>query len=106
MKKPSKVVFINDRLEKSFNSLKEDDPIRKAIVKAVRELKQNAFCGIQIPKRLIPKSYVKYGLKNMWKYDLPQGWRLLYTVSADEVGLISAILEWLNHKDYEKRMNY
>ena len=55
MKKPSKVVFIDDELEKNFNSLKEDDTIKKGIVKAVKDLKENAFAGIQIPKRLIPK---------------------------------------------------
>lgn len=33
--------------------------------------------------------------------------RLLYTVAPDnEVELISAILEWFDHKDYEKRMKY
>jgi len=46
-------------------------------------------------------------LNNLWKYDLPQGWRLLYTVTAEnQVELISAILEWFNHKSYEKRMKY
>lgn len=108
MKKPSKVVFIEDKLEASFNSLKRDDPIKKSMIRAINDLKQNAFSGVQVPKRLIPKLYVqKYGLNNLWKYDLPQGWRLLYTVTAEnEVELISAILEWFNHKNYEKRMNY
>jgi len=108
MKKPSKVVFIDNRLERNFNSLTKDDPIKKSMVRAIKDLKQNAFSGIQIPKRLIPKSYKdKFGLNNLWKYDLPQGWRLLYTVTAEnEVELITAILEWFNHKDYEKRMKY
>ena len=108
MKKPSKVVFINDKLENSFNSLSREDPIKKSMIRAIKDLKENAFFGIQIPKRLIPKIYKdKYGLNNLWKYDLPQGWRLLYTITAEnEVELISAILEWFNHKDYEKRMKY
>ena len=69
MKKPSRVVFINNKLETSFNSLKNNDPIKKSIIRAIKDLKQNAFCGIQIPKRLIPKPYVqKYGLNNLWKH--------------------------------------
>ena len=49
----------------------------------------------------------KYGINNLWKYDLPRGWRLLYTVTADnEVELISAILEWFDHKDYERKFGY
>jgi len=74
MIKPSKVVFINDELEQSFNSLEDNDPIKKAMVRAIHDLRQNAFSGIQLPKRLIPKEYVqKYSINNLWKYDLPKG---------------------------------
>ena len=108
MIKPSKVVFIDKKLEISFNSLKENDFIKKSIIRAIHDLRQNAFSGIQIPKRLIPKEYIqKYAINNLWKYDLPKGWRLLYTITADnEVELISAILEWFDHKNYEKRLKY
>jgi len=108
MIKPSKVKFISDELEKDFNSLGDDDFIKKAIIRAIKDLKENAFCGIQVPKRLIPKEYIqKYKINNLWKYDLPKGWRLLYTITAEnEVELISAILEWFDHKDYERRFRY
>jgi Txe/YoeB family toxin of Txe-Axe toxin-antitoxin module len=108
MKKPSKVVFISDELEENFNSLQKEDFIKKSISRAIQDLNQNAFCGIQIPKRLIPKEYVrKYEINNLWKYDLPKAWRLLYTVTSEnEVELISAILEWFNHKDYERKFKY
>ena len=43
MIKPSKVVFISDDLEKDFNELKDDDPIKKGIIRAIRDLQQNAF---------------------------------------------------------------
>ena len=108
MIKPSAVVFISDELENNFNELREDDPIKKGIVRAIKDLKVNAFLGIQVPKRLFPKEYItKYGINNLWKYDLPNGWRLFYTVTAEnEVELISAILEWFNHKEYERKMKY
>ena len=108
MIKPSKVVFISDELEKDFNSLEANDFIKKGITRAIQDLKENAFSGIQVPKRIIPKKYIqKYNVKNLWKYDLPKGWRLLYTITADnEVELISAILEWSDHKEYERRFKY
>ena len=108
MIKPSQVVFISDQLEESFNSLKDDDFLKKAITKAIYDLRVNAFSGIQVPKRLIPKEYVqKHGVNNLWKYNLPKGWRLLYTITTDnEVELISAILEWSDHKGYERRFKY
>ena len=108
MIKPSKVVFISDELEKDFNELKDDDPIKKGMIRAIKDLKENAFAGIQIPKRLFPKEYIqKYSINNLWKYDLPKGWRLIYTITPqNEVELISAILEWFDHPNYEKRFNY
>ncbi len=108
MIKPSKVVFISVDLEKDFNELKDEDPIKKGIIRAIRDLQQNAFSGIQIPKRLFPKQYIQeYGINNLWKYDLPNGWRLLYTVTPEnEVALISALLEWFDHKNYERKFNY
>lgn len=108
MIKASKVVFISEELEKDFHALKNDDPIKKSMIRAIHDLRENAFAGIQVPKRLIPKEYIrKYKINNLWKYDLPKGWRLLYTVTTDnEVELISAILEWFDHKGYERRFKY
>ena len=108
MIKPSKVIFISDELESNYNSLPEDDFVKKSIVKAVKDLKYNAFAGIHVPKRLIPKEYIKkYDINNLWKYDMPKGWRLLYTITSEnEVELISAILEWFDHKEYERRFKY
>ena len=47
-----------------------------------------------------------YGIKNLWKYNLPQGWRLLYSIVADENLIVSIVIEWLSHKDYERRFRY
>ena len=78
------------------------------MVKAIKHLQENAFAGIQIPKRLFPAEYIrKYEINNLWKYDLPDGWRLIYTIAPEnKVELISAILEWFDHKEYEKRFKY
>ena len=106
--KPSKVKFISEELEENYNSMDNNDLVKISINRAIQEIRQNAFAGIPVPKRLIPKEYLaKYDLKNLWKYDLPKGWRLMYTItSEDEVQLISALLEWFNHKKYERRFNY
>ena len=56
--RPSKVKFISEKLEKEFKSLDENDPLKKAIKRAILDLQQNAFYGIQIPKRLFPQEYV------------------------------------------------
>ncbi len=108
MIKPSNVVFTSEKLEKSFNELSEEDPVKKAMKKAIKELKINAFSGIQIPKRLFPKEYIqKYNVKNLWKYNLTKRWRLIYTITEEnELRLITIILEWFDHKEYERRFGY
>ena len=105
------VHFGDENIKESYEKLKdskvEDKMLYKWISRAIDDLEVNAFCGIQIPKKLIPKIYIdSYKIDNLWKYDLPKGWRLIYSVANGEVCIISIILEWMNHKDYEKRFNY
>ena len=70
-------------------------------------MKQNPTCGVKIPKKLWPKEYSqKYNLTNLRNYELPGAWRLVYTIESDEVKIVSIILEWFDHKDYEKKFNY
>jgi Txe/YoeB family toxin of Txe-Axe toxin-antitoxin module len=107
----SEIKFADEKVKESFEKLKEskteDKQLYKWICSAFANLETNVFCGIQIPKKLIPKVYVeKYGIDNLWKYDLPCGWRLIYSVANNEINILSIILEWFNHKDYEKRFGY
>jgi len=104
----SKVVFADDELESDFSKIDSSNKLKEFIKRAIKDLETNAFCGIQIPKRLIPKEYIsKYNIQNLWKYDLPDGWRLVYSIMPqDKIEILSVILEWFDHKDYERRFNY
>jgi len=108
IRKPCRVTFLDEKTEEVYEHLSPDDEIKKHIKRAIEDIKQNAFCGIQIPKRLIPKEYIqKYQITNLWKYDMPMGWRLLYTITTPtKAEIISLIIEWFNHKEYEKRFRY
>ena len=107
----SEIKFAEAKTEKALQDLKdsktEDKKLYKWIFRAFEDLEENAFCGIQLPKRLIPRAYIeKYGIDNLWKYDLPKGWRLIYSVANWQIYVLSIILEWINHKNYERRFNY
>jgi len=108
----SKVVFGDEKVQKAFEKLKtsktEDEKLYKWLVRAFEDLEQNAFCGIQIPKRLMPKEYFQRfeKLDNLWKYNLPNAWRLIYTIKNSEIIVLSIVLEWMTHKEYEKRFKY
>ncbi|MBR9698918.1 hypothetical protein GOV09_00475 [Candidatus Woesearchaeota archaeon] len=111
MRNPSRIVFADEKLKSSFSKLKKgthsERQLFKHITHAFEALEEDAFVGIHLPKRLIPQIYKKkYDIKNIWKYNLPNGWRLLYAVEAVDIIVISIILEWLDHKKYERRFNY
>ena len=36
----------------------------------------------------------------------PSAWRLVYTIESDEAKIVNIILEWFDHKEYEKRFHY
>ena len=106
--RPCSVVFADDKLENEYNSLDKSSELKKWIDRAKEDIKKNAFCGIPIPKKLIPKIYVqKYNIRNLWKYDLPDGWRLVYSITTpSKVEILSIILEWFDHPNYERRFRY
>lgn len=105
------VAFISKKLKELFEQLKEgkfeDKQLYKFINRAIDDLKQNPNCGIKIPKKLWPRKYIQeYNITNLWKYDLPSAWRLMYTIESDELKIVNIILEWFDHKEYKKRFRY
>jgi hypothetical protein len=110
--KSNYVAFVDKKLEEAFNTLKEghfeDKQLYKFIERAKQDLLENPLkAGVRIQRKLIPQEYVqKYSISSLWKYDLPNAWRLLYTIVGDEIKIVSIILEWMTHKEYERRFNY
>ena len=80
---PSNIRFADEKLKEAFYTLESGDDSERELFKVINQamdnIEANAFCGIQVPKRLIPKEYCqKIDDCNLWKYDLPRGWRLIY----------------------------
>ena len=111
---PNKQVFVgfaDEKIKQALLALKQgkgaEPGLYEFLNRAFDDLKQNPFCGIKIPKRLWPKEYIKkYGINNLWKYDLPDAWRLIYTIRANQVTILTVVLEWFDHKEYERRFGY
>jgi hypothetical protein len=89
------------------SSLESDSHLRQIVDKALDVLKENMFAGQLIEKKKFPKIYIqKYGITNLYKYNLDRSNRLTYTLVADASGIAVVVLEILNHKEYEKRFGY
>ena len=112
MERPSVIRFVDKKVQEAFHELEHGDEqeqeMFRLINQAMDNLEKNAFCGIQVPKRQIPKEYTKdYGSMNLWKYDLPRGWRIIYSIKSEGTYIVSIILEWfLSHKEYDRRFHY
>jgi hypothetical protein len=106
----AKIFFADEKVRKEYERLEnssEYSELYRHIKNALEDIKENPQrCGIAIQKRLIPNFYKKYGINNLFKYDLPAGWRLLYSIGKEGIEVIAIVLEWMKHKDYEKRFGY
>ncbi len=103
--------FVELSLKETFENLEEgkyeDKQLANFLKKAIADLLENPFCGIRIPSKIWPKEYVrKYKINNLRKYDLPNGWRLIYTIAGNKLEIISVIIEWLKHKKYGRKFKY
>jgi hypothetical protein len=62
---------------------------------------------VVLDKKLIPKILVqRYEINNLWIYNLRSGWRLLYSVTNDEINVLALVLDWMNHKEYERLFGF
>lgn len=103
----SKIIFVDEKLEEAFNGLNEKDPIKKALIRAIENIKQDPMVGRNVIKTLIPKQLTKkYEIENLRIYNLPSAWRMIYTITSNEIEIIAVILDWISHKDYERLFNF
>jgi len=103
--------FADENMKKAFHKLKsgksEEKQLFKFLQRAINDLKENPLCGIRIPSKQWPKEYIKkYNITNLRKYDLPNAWRLIYTIRGNELEIISVIIEWFSHKGYGRKFKY
>jgi len=100
------VAFANKKLEKEIESI-SDKKFKEEIEKTIAILKEKLTAGIHLPKNLWPKEYIKiYGITNLWKFDLRNGCRIIYTIKNDELRILCVILDCFTHKEYERKFNY
>jgi Txe/YoeB family toxin of Txe-Axe toxin-antitoxin module len=105
MELPSIIAFANEKVKKEWNdAISKDDKLSKSLLKAKEDLQKNAYAGQQIKKDLIPKKYKHYS--NLWRYELVDAWRLIYSIGRDQVQVLSIVLEWGSHKEYDRLFGY
>jgi hypothetical protein len=109
-------VILSPEAEEVYNYLNKEAPnskIENTILNAFNKkkelIKANPHYGDPISKRLIPTEYKeKYGITNLFRVELPNYWRMLYTLTNDEtqIEIIAFVLDIIDHKDYDKKFGY
>lgn len=113
MKKTVNIIFSPEAEEvykylKKQNSKKERT-ILNAINQKVEFIKEDIHYGNPIAKNLIPQEYkLKYGITNLFRVELPNFWRMLYTLVSGEtkIEIVIFILDIMDHKEYNKKFGY
>jgi hypothetical protein len=109
-------VILSPEAEEVYTHLNEEAPTSKtermilnAIKKKIDLLKINPHYGDPIAKRLIPQEYTKkYEITNLFRIELPNYWRMLYTLTdgETEIEIIAFILDFIDHLTYDKKFGY
>lgn len=96
---------VSDDFTAVFDSLPNGN-IRTAVQDVIDNLKKGQRLGDHIKKKDIPKYYIKkHKIPILYLVDLPQWWRVTYTIMEFEVKneLSGLMLELMNHDQYNKR---
>lgn len=85
----------------------KDITLLQAIQRTIDIIHINPFYGENAKKYLIPAVYKKkYDVSNIFIADLPDYWRLIYTLQSDEVEIIAFVLDIVDYKKYNKIFNF
>lgn len=89
-------------IESSFHQT-----LLRSILRVKDLLKENPFAGDQVRKQQIPDKYIdEYDAENTWRIELANRWRLVYTITGNEVEIITFIMDIYDHKEYDKVFGY
>ena len=85
----------------------KDITLLNAINRIFDVIANNPFYGENAKKDLIPKEYrQKYDAGNLFIIDLPDYWRMIYTLESDEIEIIAFVLDIIDHNEYNKKFGF
>lgn len=100
---------VYEHLNKEATNSKIENTIFKAVNNKIEFIKANFHYGEPIAKDLIPEEYKeKYGVTNLFRVELPNFWRMLYTLTdgETEIEIIAFVLDVIDHKTYNEKFGY
>lgn len=88
---------------KFFDQIPQNDPRKKEFLEVFKILKEDCLRGNKIPHDRWPVTYIrKYRIKNLWRYPLRSGWRVVYTILVKKMVLSFVFLKLFHIKIMRK----
>ncbi len=85
---------------------KETQLLLHSIHRVIDVLKDNPQFGDPIRKQLIPRKFQDMGIQNLYRVELSNYWRMIYTLEGNEIDIFCFILSITDHKEYNKLFGY
>ena len=107
-KKSPRDVRFTEELAELLIHLEPGNKYRKWMGDMVDLLWEDMTIGESIPKRQIPKYYIRrHEVTNLYRFEHPEGHRTIYTLKEfKELGVCPLIIETLTHYEYNRRFGY
>ena len=85
---------------------KEARTMLRSIHRVIDIIKENPQFGDPITKQLIPQKFLEGGIQNLYRVELSNYWRMLYTLEGNQAEIFCFVLSIMDHKEYDKLFKY
>jgi len=100
------VVKLIPEFQHTYDQMGANDPMAKEIDDAFLVLRENAFAGHQVPKDKIAYWTAKYKVRNLYKYNLRNGNRLIYAIEKENGVPTVLVIVVFDHDTYLRKFGY
>ena len=91
----------------AFAGLNKNSALFRDVQGIIDKLKNDVIVGKRIKYKQIPKYYKKrHGVDNAYHVYLPEGMRLIYSITNCEGKRTAFLIELTDHKSYDRRFGY
>lgn len=104
-------IFLKGQAQEAFLELKKrSDKEAQSILRSFERVKaileKNPQYGNPIRKELVPDEFQKQGILNIYRAELSNFWRMIYTLEGNKVEIFLFILKIMDHPSYDKLFGY
>jgi len=108
--KEVRIILRNQAKEAYLELKKRTDKQSQSILRSFERIKEilksNPQYGDPIAKDLIPDEFKKEGITNLYRAELSNFWRMIYTIEGNQVEIFIFILTISDHPYYDKLFGY